>query len=141
VAEDPVEIAVRALARHDRSRHEIDERLRRAGIDTTRRAAALETLESIGYLDDGRFSLSRAETLAARGYGDAAIESDLESRGLARGLIEETLARLEPEAVRAERLVARHGRGPRTASLLTRRGFSTEVVEAAVDAAVAEGCD
>jgi len=52
----PIEIAARALRHRDRSRRQLDERLARAGVDEARRAEALETLERVGYVDDGRYA-------------------------------------------------------------------------------------
>ena len=39
---DPIELAARALRHRDRSRHELDERLARAGVDDAERAEALD---------------------------------------------------------------------------------------------------
>jgi regulatory protein len=125
---DPLELAARALRHRDRSRHEIDGRLARAGGDDAARAEALETLERVGYLDDGRFASSRAAALAARGYGDEAIRADLEGQGVAPEPLAQALAALEPEAERAAALLARHGRDARGAARLTRKGFPAELV-------------
>ena len=46
---DPIELATRALRRHDRSRHELDERLAKAGIGDAERDEALDALERVGY--------------------------------------------------------------------------------------------
>jgi SOS response regulatory protein OraA/RecX len=83
-------------------------------------------------VNDGRFALSRAQSLAERGKGDAAIRHDLERQGLAADEIEPALASLEPERERAERVVERRGGGPATARLLAGRGFAEDAVEAAV---------
>ncbi len=78
---NPIELAARALRQGDRSRHEIDEKLARAGIGADARAESLATLERLGYVDDDRFAEDRAEALSARGYGDAHIRFDLERHG------------------------------------------------------------
>src|SRR5919204_5713208 len=101
---DPIELATASLARGDRTRRELDERLERAGIDVEAREAALEALERIGYVDDTRVAVSRAEALAARGQGDEAIRFDLERRGLAASHVEAALAALRPEPERAREL-------------------------------------
>ena len=75
---------------------------------------------------------SRAQSLAERGKGDAAIRHDLEQQGLAADEIEPALASLEPERERAERVIARRGGGLATARLLAGRGFAEDAVEAAV---------
>ena len=108
------------------------ERLRRAGIDESRRGEALETLERVGYLDDARFAGGRANALAGRGLGDAAIRHDLEGSGVAPEDVAAALAALEPEPVRAAAIVARQGRSARTAAYLARKGFGADAVEAAL---------
>ena len=128
---DPIELAATSLARADRTRAELDQRLERAGIDVEKREAALETLERIGYVDDARVAVSRAEALAARGQGDDAIRFDLERRGLTASHIEAALAALRPEPERARELVERLGRTPKTLSQLRRKGFGADSLESA----------
>ena len=128
---DPIELATASLARGDRTRRELDERLERAGIDVEERQAALETLERIGYVDDTRVAASRAEALAARGQGDEAIRFDLERRGLAAAQVEAALAALDPEAERARELAERLGATPKTLAQLRRKGFGADSLESA----------
>ena len=113
----PEDVALRALRAADRSRAELDARLERQGFVETDRAQALDDLERLGYLDDERTALLRAERLAQRGYGDAYIRADLNRRGLPA---DEALAALTPERERAEALA---GKGP---AWLSRRGFAQE---------------
>jgi SOS response regulatory protein OraA/RecX len=101
-------------------------------VDETARADALDTLERVGYVDDARFAASRAETLAARGYGDEGIRLLLEADGVGVEALDAALAGLEPEVERARRLVARLGRTPRVAAQLQRKGFGGDAVEAAL---------
>jgi regulatory protein len=138
-AKDPIELAARALGRHERSRRELDDRLARAGIGEAAREQALEALERFGYLDDARVAASRAETLASRGQGDEAIRVDLEQRGIDPVLAEEALAGLEPEAARAAALVERLGRTAKAAAQLRRKGFSEDSVESALGGEIAAG--
>ena len=134
---DPIELATTSLARGDRTQRELEARLERAGITVEERAAALETLERIGYVDDARVAVSRAETLAARGQGDQAIRFDLERRGLASEHVEAALAALRPEPERAHELVERLGRTPKTLSQLRRKGFGADSLETAFGDAIA----
>ena len=127
-----LDVATKALARRDFSERGLRERLERAGIEPSESETVLERLRAEGALDDARFAVNRARALAERGKGDAAIRFDLESQGLAGDLVEAGLAELEPERVRAERIVLRRGPGASTARLLTGRGFDADVVEAAV---------
>src|SRR5438477_1317440 len=110
--------ATRALAARDRSRQSLDERLAAAGVAAEPRREALETLERVGLVDDVRFAAGRAAALVERGHGDAAIRFDLERQGLGDEVVAETLAGLEAERDRAQRLVERRGRGPKTARWL-----------------------
>ena len=124
---NPLELAARALQHRDRSAREIDERLARAGLGDDARAEALETLERIGYVDDARFAAARADALAARGHGDAAIRHDLEGHGVPANVIETVTMRLEPESERARAIAERHGRS------------GDEAIEAALGGDVAAG--
>ena len=135
---DPVALAARALRHRDRSRRQLDERLERAGIAEDERADALETLERVGYVDDGRFAVHRASTLADRGWGDQAIRHLLASDGVPDALADAALSGLEPESARAERLVARLGASPRTAARLRRKGFGEDTVERAAGGSFAD---
>src|SRR5438045_1561908 len=136
---DPVALAARALGRRDRSTREIDELLARAGVGEAKRGDALETLRRLGYLDDARFAAARAGALAARGYGDAAIEADLARHGVEGDLARDALATLRPEAERAARLFARDGPTARVARRLAAKGFGREAVEDALRSVVAGG--
>jgi SOS response regulatory protein OraA/RecX len=130
--ESALAVATRALARRDFSERGLRERLRRAGVTPAEAEDAVGALLRAGLVNDRRFALSRAQSLAERGKGDAAIGFDLEQQGLAADAIEVALASLEPERERAERVIARRGGGAATARLLARRGFDEDVVEAAV---------
>ena len=131
---DPIEIAARALQHRDRTRRQLDERLTRAGVDDAGRAEALETLERVGYVDDGRYACARAASLAERGYGDEGIRHLLAGDGIEPVEAEAALATLPPERERAAALIARLGRGPKTAARLARKGFGEDAIEAAAQA-------
>ena len=90
----------------------------------------------LGALDDAGFgnvgeptdARTRAELLAERDSGDALIRHDLAGRGLAEELVEAALAELEPEHVRAARVLQRRGSNLKTARYLARKGFSEESI-------------
>ena len=107
-------LAVRALRHRDLSRRRLEERLAARGANAAARAEALGTLERAGLVDDARLAAARAEALAGRGYGDAAIRA---------------LEGLEPEALRARGLLEQEGAGPRTLRRLAGRGFDASVLE------------
>lgn len=124
--------ALRALAARDRSRRSLDDRLGAAGVAARSRQEALETLERAGLVDDERLAVGRAQGLAERGYGDAAIRFDLERQGLGGESVAAALAGLEPERERARRLVEQRGRDARAARWLAAKGFEAAAVEDAV---------
>lgn len=128
-AQDPIELAARALQHRDRSRAEIDRRLGRAGVDEETRAESLATLERLGYLDDARFAADRARALADRGYGDAYVRSELERQGAATDAVAEALAGLVPERERAQATLAGKVVTPSALARLARKGFSEDALE------------
>jgi regulatory protein len=136
--QDPIEIAARALQHRDRSRRDLEERLARAGIYEDRRTDALETLERVGYVDDGRFAGARAGALAGRGYGDEWIRHDLGEHGVAAEAVAAAIESLVPESERAAALVERLGRTPKTGAHLARKGFGQDALETALGIDVAE---
>lgn len=119
--------ATRALRYRDLSRRRLEERLAQRGAGAAARAAALETLERTGLVDDARVAASRARALAGRGYGDAAIRFALEGEGVATGVAEAALAGLEPEPERARRLL---GPAPDAKAIrrLSAKGFDAELL-------------
>jgi regulatory protein len=125
-------VAGRALRARDLSRRRLSERLERAGITPGVGEESLETLARAGLVDDGRFSRNRAEALARRGFGDAAIRHDLMGHGIGSELAEAAVLELEPEAERARLVVERRGPGARTARYLAAKGFAEDAVEAAL---------
>ena len=127
-----LDVATKVLARRDFSERALRERLERAGVDPAEADRVLARLREEGVLDESRFARNRAHALAERGKGDTAIRFDLEAQGLPGDLIKAALAELDPEPVRAERIVARRGGSPATARLLAGRGFDADVVESAV---------
>jgi regulatory protein len=127
--EAAIERAVRALARRDHSAAGLRAKLDRAGISEAVQADAVEALERIGYVDDGRFARDRALRLAERGYGDGWIRADLNAQGVAAEVAEAALEALEPEEARAAREVSKAGGGVRGAARLGRRGFAEETIE------------
>jgi regulatory protein len=125
-------IAGRTLRARDLSRRRLAERLERAGVAPKVGEESLEALTRAGLVDDARFSRNRAEALARRGFGDAAIRHDLAGQGVESELAEAALLELDPETERARLVVERRGSGPRTARYLAAKGFGEDAVEAAL---------
>ena len=121
--------ATRALSSRDRSRGELAARLEEAGISETARDDALSSLEAVGLLDDTRVAESRARELARRGYGDAAIRSDLRQRRISSETASAAINELEPEAERVVRAVAGKELTPALLRRLASRGFSRDTLD------------
>jgi regulatory protein len=123
------ELALRALDHRDRSRRELEQRLRRAGISDDDCCSTLDDLADAGLQSDARFAETRARGLIAKNSGDALIRNDLRRHGIDAELIEEMLATLEPEPDRAARIFERRGGGDRALRYLAARGFSRDSLE------------
>jgi SOS response regulatory protein OraA/RecX len=127
-------VAGRALARRDLSRRRLSERLERAGVTAEPRRGALAALADAGAIDDARVAKLRAASLAERGWGNAAIAERLQAEGLGEEEIRGALAEIPPEPERAARL-ADPLPDPRKAwTLLARRGFDPDAIEAVLGA-------
>jgi regulatory protein len=96
------ERALRLLGVRDRSRREVEMRLRRAGFEPQVVADTVAWLQDLNYLDDRRFAFAYAEEKQRSGWAPRRIRAELAGKGLERGVVEEVLAPLEEaEAARA----------------------------------------
>jgi 1,2-diacylglycerol 3-alpha-glucosyltransferase len=123
--------ATRSLAASDRSVQALEERLAQAGHSAAARKGAIDALGRAGALDDARLARNRAELLARRGYGDAAIRADLRRRRIPTDVVADAIVGLEPELDRARRLLDGQGVTPALLRRLAGRGFSRETLEEA----------
>ena len=128
MADEAFEAALRVLRHRDRSVAEVVRSLSERGFSESDRDDAVERLVRTGIVDDERFARARASSLANRGAGDARIRQELRYAGIEASMVEEAIAELEPERLRARRIAARRGAGPRTARYLRANGFAIEVV-------------
>ena len=126
------------IRRRDVSSAELADRLQQADVAPVVLVEVVTRLSEVGAVDDDRFARRRAELLAERNAGDLLIRHDLTGRGIPAETIEAAITALEPEPIRAARVVGRRGSGPKTARFLARKGFSEDAVEAACREAVAE---
>jgi SOS response regulatory protein OraA/RecX len=131
---EALEVGLRALGRTDLSRARLEERLRRRRLGATAEEEAVTTLERAGLVDDGRLARTRAQRLAARGWGDAAVAARLRREGLPEEAVQTALGELVPEEARARALVGSVPERRRAWALLARRGFSQESAESALGA-------
>jgi regulatory protein len=134
-----VDTALRAVSHREQPSAELDRRLQRRGFSPGLREETLHRLERVGLVDDERYAVRRAESLADRGHGDEAIRWRLGRDGVADDVAARAISALPPESERARRVVAARGGGVRTARELARRGFGEAAVEEALGRVVAEG--
>jgi regulatory protein len=130
-------LATRTLRHRDASSQRVAQRLEAAAVGPAARAEALDVLARAGLVDDARFAERRAEALAERGFGDAAIRHDLDGQGVPAELREQAVATLPDENRRARQIVDRRGQGPKTARYLAAKGFGQDAVDAALAGSVA----
>jgi len=121
--------ATRSLAASDRSERALEQRLAQAGHSAAAREDAIASLARAGAIDDARLAESRAELLARRGYGDAAIRADLRRRQIAPEVAAGAVAALEPELERLGRMLENESVTPALLRRLAGRGFSRDSLE------------
>jgi len=121
--------AKRSLVTGGRSRGELDRRLARAGHTDAAREDALASLGRAGLVDDAGLARSRAEALARRGYGNAAIRADLRKRLFPAETVAAAVSELEPEIDRARRLSETEIPAAKLLRRLAGRGFSRDTLE------------
>jgi regulatory protein len=144
--------ALRLLAARSRSAAEIGRRLRRDGAVADRIERVIRTLESRGFLDDAAHA--RAVTRSrVRGRGTSArrIEQELRRQGVAADVATEAIGEVFADEAIDEATVALTVARKRAALLadlpapvqrrrlygfLARRGYSPDIVRAAVEAAL-----
>jgi regulatory protein len=130
--QSPLEQALRALRRRERSAAEVDRYLTERGVDGDERDEVLKTLVRTSLVDDRRFAEVRATSLVERGAGNELIRHELARAGVDSELAAETIASLPSETERVARIVARRGAGPKTARYLAGKGFSEDVIGSVV---------
>jgi regulatory protein len=139
--------AVRFLAARDRSRHEVESRLRTSGFAAEVIAETVAWLQGLGYLDDARYASNYASERLKAGWGERKVRAELRSKGVDRATVERALEEEESPAARAtgevteavlesvrRRFGAQFGSDPEAASrrlagFLGRRGYDWETVD------------
>ncbi len=121
--------ATRLLAASGKSRRKLEQRLSQARHSDLAREEVVGALERAGVIDDERLAEDRAELLARRGYGDAAIRADLSRRLIPAEEAASAVAALEPELVRVRRLLEGQAVTPALLRRLAGRGFSRDTLE------------
>jgi len=121
--------ATRMLARRPLPRALLEERLEKKGVAPVALEEAVEALAHAHYLNDRSYALDRAQSLAERGYGNAAVRYILEQEKVGSGLIGDAISSLEPELERAQAIALAVSDRKKLLGRLARRGFSAETLE------------
>ena len=128
--------ALRLLGQREHSRRELERKLAPYEQEPGALARALDELQAKGYLSEQRAAESLVHRRAGQ-YGATRLRQEMQNRGLARELIEQTLNNLkDSELTRArevwrrrfEALPADAKERARQTRFLLSRGFSGEVV-------------
>lgn len=140
------ETALRFLKSRNRTAGEIDEKLGKQGYEEQTVAKVVERLQELGLVDDAQYvEWWICHSLNHRSVGRIKLAQELMLKGLDRAVIEEKLPTLFPEDREMElaiRLAKAKSGGElravdsksksRLAAMLCRRGFSYDLVEAAL---------
>lgn len=98
------EKALALLAVRERSRHEIELRLQRAGFEPGVVADTLGWLEGLDYLDDRRFVERYVSEKLANGWGERRVRAELLRRGVERRVVDEGVGALTEKGAGAQDL-------------------------------------
>jgi regulatory protein len=148
--DDPLALALRALAQKERSVAELGEWLRSRGVAEQDTETVLSYLVEIGTLDDERFALRFAEDKREiAGWGNDRIRDALLARGVGSTALEAALGAEETGDELDRAVAALHERGfplrgererGKAYAFLTRRGFNADTAYEAIRRA-ANGSD
>ena len=134
-----LQLAVRALARSDRTTAQIERLLAAKGASPSQIRAAIRRLTTLRYLDDVAFAGRWAERRLARmPMGRARLQEELLATGCPEHIVQATLRasyRKVSERDLARQVVTMAGRATsvktfgRVARLLSQRGFDEDTIE------------
>ncbi len=135
-----LKLAIRYLARRDRTRVQVARHLQSKGASSAQRRAVVTQLVQLGYLNDEAFAARWADArLSRKPVGRARLKAELDAQGVAEQIVErvlETAYRRSGERALAEQVV-RHEQAVRPAvnrrrlvRLLQQRGFDDETIRA-----------
>ncbi|MEO8907097.1 MAG: regulatory protein RecX [Microbacteriaceae bacterium] len=142
-------VSIHQLARRGMSRWELQQVLERREVTDDVAAAELDRLERVGLLDDAALALTLVYTQHTRkGLGRQTIAHELRRRHIDQDIIDDALAEIEDDDERERALELAHKRvgqlhsfdddtaRRRLGGFLARKGYSSEIVRAAVESAM-----
>lgn len=143
--------AVAALASRAHSKHELEQKLLRAGYRPCTVEMVLYKLETEGFLDDADFARQWVEARTTRKLGTRRIAQELRHKGVSADEAEAALAQVDEEEQLAaatalvEKALARAkpGEDPRKVAnritgMLARRGYSWDIARQALEQAMTD---
>jgi regulatory protein len=144
-----LQLAVRALARSDRTTAQIERLLAAKGASPAHIRATVRRLIALGYLDDAAFAARWADRRLARmPMGRARLQEELLATGCPEHVVLATLRatyRKVSERDLAREVIATAGRTSsvqtlgRVARLLNQRGFDEDTIETVMGPLISEG--
>lgn len=121
------------------SAKELRDKLIQKGERAENAAAAVDWLQSRGFLDDVRYAGMVVRHYAGKGYGAGRIRQELQRRGIPRDCWEEALNELQPQENKLDAFLRSRLKAPedrsqvqKVSAALLRRGFSWEEIRAAL---------
>jgi regulatory protein len=133
-----LDTAVKLLAGRPKSRARLEQALLSRGHPPDEVHAALERVAQLGYLDDRRYAETKARSALADGRAPRAAVLKLQAEGVESAVAEAAVEAAAKEAaydpLSAAKALVRRRRlsGAKAARFLSARGFSEDVVRAAV---------
>lgn len=147
--------ALKVLSYRDRSEFEIRERLDQKGFAKTTIRETVGWLTRLGYLNDERFALAWSRSrVSAKKFGEYRLRRELSAKGLATGIIEQTMQIVYSEvdewdlaqSLAQKKLSQIQGVDPKSQSrrlvqYLQRKGFPSDTVFKTVKKLIANNND
>ena len=121
------------------SAKELRDKLVQKGEAAENAEAAVDWLQSRGFLDDERYAGMVVRHYAGKGYGTGRIRQELQRRGVARELWDEAMKELPEQEDKLDRFLSSRLKDPgdraqvqKASAALLRRGYSWEEIRAAL---------
>ena len=142
---DAKERALALLARREQSANELGRKLVRGGVKADEATATVASMRDTGLQSDERFAATLVRRRAAAGYGPRYIESELRTHRIDARRLGELLDEPDWRAIARHVVERRYPRGladrearQKAAQFLARRGFPSDVINAACRVRVAD---
>jgi regulatory protein len=147
------DLCLRMLTDRARTRHELEEVLREEGLEAEIIQSVLDRLVELRLIDDAAYAESFVRGRQRAGLAKRSVTRELRAKGIPEPEAEAALATIDPDQERetarllATRRAARtvglpvEARRRRLYGLLTRRGYSSDLVRSVVDQVLGEAAD